>query len=118
MGYELYLPTRALTTGTPPILPLVAILVCSTLRVRPIPFPHCRVCGIFVSTAHRPLALLSAYIRHTDAAGLDALTSMVTLARRSTPLLLIGADANGHSPWWGPPTHLPTMLALALRSSS
>ena len=106
-GYDLYLPPRDLTTETCHTPPLVAILVRSTLRARSIPFSHPRVCGVFVSTARHPLALLSAYIHHTDGGGLDALASLVTLARRSTPLLLVGMDANGHSPWWGPP-HMPT----------
>ena len=98
-GYDLYLPPRDLPTEPCHTPPLVAILIRSTLRARAIPFSHPRVCGVFVSTARHPLALLSAYIHHTDGGGLDALASLVTLVRRSTPLLLVGADANGHSPW-------------------
>ena len=31
------------------------------------------------------------------------LSSLVALARRQSPLVLVGSDCNGHSPWWGPP---------------
>ena len=102
-GYKLYLPSTDFTPQTCSAPPLVAILVRSTLRARAIPFSHPCVCGIFVSTSRRPLALVSAYIHHSDGLGLEALASLVTIAHRSTPLLLVGADANGHSPWWGPP---------------
>ena len=103
IGYDLYLPLQSTNFEATLTRPLVAILVKSTLRVRSIPFCHDRVCGVFVSTAKGLLALISAYISHVGAAGLDALASMATFARRSTPLLLLGADANGHSSWWGPP---------------
>lgn len=102
-GYDLYLPTRATGFEASLTRPLVAILVRSALRMRSIPFCHHRVCGLYVSTSRGPLALISAYIHHTDAEGLIALASLVTLARHSTSMLFIGADANGHSPWWGPP---------------
>ena len=105
-GYDVYLPTRDSTSQPCFVPPLVAILVRSTLRARAIPFSHPRVCGIFVSTARCPLAFLSGYVHHTDGSGLDALASLVTIARRSTPLILVGADTNGHSPWWGPPNTL------------
>ena len=61
------------------------------------------MCAILISTTRRPLALVSAYIHYSDGRGLDALASLATIARCSTPLLLVGADTNGHSPWWGPP---------------
>ena len=102
-GYELYLPLQAV--GADPSEsddPEVAILLRTGLVGRSLDFAHPRLCGVTVSTRRGPLALISAYIQHTSGEGLTELSSLVTLARRQTPLVLVGSDCNGHSPWWGP----------------
>ena len=53
------------------------------------------------------MALLSAYIRHLRGEGLEDLSMLMDRTRSLTPFVVIGADANGHSAWWGPP-HLPS----------
>lgn len=83
--------------------PLAAILIRSSLTFERISGSHRRICGALISTRRGRLAIFSAYIHHVDGDGLDALSSFVTSARSRTPLLLVGADCNGHSSWWGPP---------------
>ena len=75
----------------------------SSLRARPIDFNNQRMCGVFLDTPQGPIACISAYIHHHRGLGLEALSAMVTAVRRETPFVLIGADTNGHSRWWGPP---------------
>ena len=103
-GYDLFLPHQQL--GTSPSQfeePLTAILLRTTLSARSIDFAHPRVCGVVVSTQRGPLALFSAYFQPTSGAGLMELSSILTRVRQQFPLILLGADCNGHSPWWGPP---------------
>ena len=103
-GYELFLPLQPV--GAAPSgsgNPQVAILLRSGLSGRSLDFAHPRVCGVAVSTRRGPVALISAYIQPTSGEGLTELSSLVTLARRQSPLVLVGSDCNGHSPWWGPP---------------
>ena len=101
-GYTLFLPSRR-GGGFAETLPLVAVLVRSSLRAKPIDFSNQRMCGVFVATPQGPIACISAYIHHHRGLGLEALSAMLTSVRRETPYLLIGADTNGHSRWWGPP---------------
>ena len=101
-GYSLYLPSRR-GGGFGETLPLVAVLVRSSLRARPIDFSNQRMCGVFLDTPQGPIACISAYIHHHRGLGLEALSAMVTAVRWETPFVLIGADTNGHSRWWGPP---------------
>ena len=103
-GYDLFLPHQQL--GTSPSQfeePLTTILLRTTLSARSIDFAHPRVCGVVVSTQRGPLALFSAYFQPTSGAGLMELSSILTRVRQQFPLILLGADCNGHSPWWGPP---------------
>ena len=83
--------------------PLVAILVRSSLAFQRLHLADRRVCGILISTGHAPLAVVTSYLHFIGGQGLTALSSMLTMARRHTPFVVIGADANGHSRWWGPP---------------
>ena len=53
------------------------------------------------------MTLLSAYICHLCGEGLEDLSMLVDRTRLLTPFLVIGADVNGHSAWWGP-RHLPS----------
>ena len=110
-GFECFLPpheagvSRTRSTG-----PLVAILVRTSIPVRPLTSGHCRVHGVVVSTRRGPLALISAYIHFLHGEGLEALSSIITAARQLTPLLFIGADCNGHSSWWGPPDQVTNAI--------
>ena len=101
-GYSLFLPSRhgggCSDAGT-----LVAVLVKTPLRARPIAFSNQRMCGVFVDTPKGEIAFISAYIHYRQGRGLEALSAMVTEVRRETPFVLVGADTNGHSRWWGPP---------------
>ena len=56
-----------------------------------------------VSTRRGLVAFISAYIHHTDGAGLDALTALLAITRYQTSQIVLGMDCNGHSSWWGPP---------------
>ena len=49
------------------------------------------------------MAFISAYIHYRQGLGLEALSAMLTAVRQETPFVMVGADANGHSRWWGPP---------------
>ena len=101
-GYSLFLPSRhgggCSDAGT-----LVGVLVKTPLRARPIAFSNQRMCGVFVDTPKGEIAFISAYIHYRQGRGLEALSAMVTEVRRETPFVLVGADTNGHSRWWGPP---------------
>ena len=104
-GFRTFLPTRAQgSLPSPSEDPLVAILVRDSLRVQPISYVHHRMCGVLISSSKGPIALISAYIHFVEGGGLADLSSMVALARQRTPFILLGADSNGHSPWWGPPS--------------
>ena len=110
-GFECFLPpheagvSRTRSTG-----PLVAILVRTSIPVRPLTSGHCRVHGVVVSTRRGPLALISAYIHFLHGEGLEALSSIITVAWQLTPLLFIGAACNGHSSWWGPPEQVTNAI--------
>ena len=102
VGYSLFLPSRR-GGGCDGVGPLVAVLVKTPLRARPIAFSNQRVCGVFVDTPKGEIAFISAYIHYRQGMGLEALSAMVTAVRRETPFVLVGTDTNGHSRWWGPP---------------
>ena len=76
-GYSLFLPSRR-GGGFGETLPLVAVLVRSSLRARPIDFSNQRMCGVFLDTPQGPIACISAYIHHHRGLGLEALSAMVT----------------------------------------
>ena len=101
-GYEVILST-SFDPANHEDRPLTAILIRSSLPFRRLPSAHSRLCGALISTRRGPVAFISAYIRHTDGDGLGALTHLVTDTRPQTPQMIIGADCNGHSSWWGPP---------------
>ena len=63
------------------------------------------MCGVFLSTPLGLVAFISAYIHYQWALGIEALSAMISAVKEETPFILIGADANGHSPWWGPPDY-------------
>ena len=94
--------------------PLSAILLRSFLPFQPLPPAHPRLCGALLSTRRGPVAIISAYIRHTDGDGLGALAQMVAATRPQTPQILIGADCNGHSSWWGPPDTATNVVGALL----
>ena len=50
--------------------------------------------------------MICAYIHFTHGEGIDDLSQFVNITRSQSSLLLIGADANGHSRWWGPPSQI------------
>ena len=77
--------------------PLTAIVLRSCLHYTPLPCVHRRICGILLSTCRGPLALFSAYLHHVGGEGLVPLSSLIASVRPRTPLLLVGADCNGHS---------------------
>lgn len=87
-GYSLFLPSRR-GGGCGDEGPLVAVLVRSSLRARPIAFGNQRMCGVFLSTPQGLIACISAYIHHRHGLGLEALSAMLTLVRRETPFVLV-----------------------------
>ena len=108
-GYEVFLsrPCRWQPNNPSARRSLTAILARTSLRSQPCPGTFRRACGILVETRQGKVALLSAYIRHLRGEGLEDLTTLIERVRLLTPFVVIGADANGHSAWWGPP-HLPS----------
>jgi hypothetical protein len=110
-GYSLFIPsTDSAQSHVPSSPPSVAIFAKSFLRPRPILSDNPRVCGIFISSHLGSVALISAYIHPTSGDDLSTLSSFITNIRASTPQIIVGADVNGHSPWWGPPDQLPNSL--------
>ena len=103
-GYSLYLPSSRGGADVPSGHPLVGVLVKSSLRARPISFSNPRMCGVLLSTPLGLVACISTYIHYQRGLGIEALSAMIPAVSEETPYILIGADANGHSPWWGPPT--------------
>ena len=103
IGYSLFLPSRR-GGGCADDCPLVAVLVKTTLQARPIAFSNQRMCGVYLNTPKGIIACISAYIHHHRGLGLEALSAMLMTVRQETPFVLVGADTNGHSQWWGPPT--------------
>lgn len=94
--------------------PLTAILVRTNIPARPIPLPHNRICAVLVSSSLGPLAFVSAYFHYADGSASSMFTPFLARIRSMTSLILIGADMNGHSRWWGPPdqvTNAAGMLA-------
>ena len=81
-GFDVILPSRAADVlPSPSEGPLTAIVARTSLHVQPIHFCHRRLCGVFVSTRRGPIAFISAYLQFSDGAGLEALPSLVSLAR-------------------------------------
>ena len=105
-GYEVFLSRPSNWQLGPPSArrSLTAILARTSLHAQPCPGHFGRACGIFVETRQGKVALISAYIRHLRGEGLHDLSLLMDRVRPSTPLLLISADVNGHSSWWGPPS--------------
>ena len=60
-----------------------------------------------METRQGTVAILSAYIRHLRGEGLEDLSTLIDRICPLTPFLVIRADVNDHSAWWGPP-HLPS----------
>ena len=108
-GYEVFLsrPCRWQPNNPSARRSLTAILARTSLCSQPCPGTFRRACGILVDTRQGTVALLSAYIRHIRGEGLEDLSQLVDRTRLLTPFVVIGADVNGHSAWWGPP-HLPS----------
>ena len=50
------------------------------------------------------LALVSAYIRHTNGEGAGELSRALAQATEISDSVFLGMDSNGHSPSWGPRT--------------
>ncbi len=108
-GYSLFVPSHR-GGGLQDPLPLVAVLVRDSLHARLIPFENQRVCGVYVSSPLGLLACISAYIHFRHGRGLTALSSMLVKVKSVTPYIFLGTDANGHSPWWGPPDQVPNEI--------
>ena len=104
-GYSLFLPSSRGGADVPSGHPLVGVLVKSSLRARPLSFSNPRMCGVLLSTPLGLVAFISAYIHYQRGLGIEALSAMISTVKQETPLILIGADSNGHSPWWGPPDY-------------
>ena len=103
-GYALILsPGPVNDPPTQSARPLAAILLRSTFIYQHLPATHRRFCGVLISTQRGKIALISAYLHHTDGSGLTELQSLVTSTRQHTSYILVGLDSNGHSNWWGPP---------------
>ena len=69
VGYSLFLPSRrGGVCGDAG--PLVAVLVKTSLRARPIAFSNQRMCGVFVDTPKGEIAFISAYIYYRQGRGL------------------------------------------------
>ena len=111
-GYSLFLPFCCGRADVPSGHPLVGILVKPSLRARPISFSNHRMCGVFLSTPLGLVAFISAYIHYQWGLGIEALSAMISVVKEETPLLFIGADANGHSPWWGPPDCVGNVVGI------
>ena len=77
--------------------PLTAIVLRTSLHFQRLPLVHRRLSGALISTRRGQVAVISAYIRHGDGEGLSDLSSLVASAQAHTPLILIGADCNGHN---------------------
>ena len=78
----------------------------SSICATQISFPHNCMCSIKVPTHKGPLVMICAYIHFTHGKGIDELSQFVNITRSQSSLLLIGADTNGHSRWWGPPSQI------------
>ena len=82
----------------------VAVLLRDSLRFRRVqPFGP-RVVGVEVLNSDGPVLVISAYVRHSSGEGLADLETAIRWAKQRCPRVVIGLDANGHSPWWGPST--------------
>ena len=82
----------------------VAILIKNFLQFKRLrPFGP-RVLALEVAGTNGPIIVISAYIRHSSGEGLDDLEVAVRWAKGRCPRVLLGLDADGHSPWWGPPS--------------
>ncbi|CAD7699049.1 unnamed protein product, partial [Ostreobium quekettii] len=82
--------------------PQAAILIRDSLRFRSVrPFGP-RIAAAELMGPSGSTVVISAYIRHTSGEGLDDLRRAVAWAKGRSPRLVIGMDANGHSPFWGP----------------
>ena len=80
----------------------VAILIKNSLKFRRLrPFGP-RVVAVEVISTDGPFIVLSAYLRHSSGEGLGDLEAAIRWAKGRCPRVLLGLDANGHSPWWGP----------------
>ena len=63
IGYSLFLPSRrGGVCGDAG--PLIAVLVKTPLRARPIAFSNQRTCGVFVDTPKGEIGLISTYIHY------------------------------------------------------
>ncbi|CAD7700797.1 unnamed protein product, partial [Ostreobium quekettii] len=88
--------------GTDSMNPQAAILIRDSLWFRSVrPFGP-RVAAAELMGPSGSTVVISAYIRHTSGEGLDDLRRAVVWAQGHSPRLVIGMDANGHSPLWGP----------------
>ena len=105
-GYEVFFSRPShLPPSTPSVhRSLTAVLARTSLHAQPCPGHFGRACGIFVDTRQGKVALISSYIRHLRGEGLEDLSLLLDQVRLLTPLILISADVNGHSSWWGPPS--------------
>ena len=78
-GYALILsPGPVNDHPTQSARPLAAILLRSTFIYQHLPATHRRFCGVLLSTQRGKIALISAYLHHTDGSGLTELQSLVT----------------------------------------
>ena len=63
------------------------------------------MCGVLLSNPLGLVAFISTYIHYQRGLGIEVLSAMISTVNEETPFIWIGADANGHSPWWGPPDY-------------
>ena len=88
--------------GSDSFPPQAVILVRDTLQYRSVRPLGPRIAAIELTGHQGPTVILSAYVRHSTGEGLEDLRRAVGWALGCSPRLVIGLDANGHSPLWGP----------------
>ncbi|CAD7700019.1 unnamed protein product [Ostreobium quekettii] len=88
--------------GTDSTHPLAAILLRDSMRFKTVqPFGP-RIAAAELLGPSGSTVIVSAYIRHTWGEGLEELRRAVVWAQSRSPRMVLGMDANGHSPFWGP----------------
>lgn len=71
------------------------------IEVVPLPAKSNRVTAAILHSPSGDIGLISFYVQHTTALGLEAVSEAVRLLHRRCPRLLLAGDGNGHSRIWG-----------------
>ena len=105
--FKTFLPSSGRHYSTSfPEGPLTMILVRANIDARPISLPHNRICGVYVPSSLGKIAIISAYFQHANTSISPSFSSFLNKIRSETSFILVGADMNGHSRWWGPPDQI------------